>query len=341
MAWANDNKTVFYSIKDESLRPYKVFKHLLGTDPAKDQEIYFEKDDIFEIDIFKTKSDKYIFIDSDALLSSEIRYLDADQPDSGFKVMQPRQKDSKYSAEHSGDRFYILTNYKAKNFRLMSTPVGKPGIKNWKEVIPHRKDVLLEAFELFNEFFVLNERKNGLNQLRIISWKDKQEHYLDFGEATYTAYIDVNLELSSEWLRFGYESLTTPESYYDYNMRTREKKLLKQEEVLGNFNSSNYQAERLWATAKDGARIPISLVYRKGLVKNGENPTLLYGYGSYGYSMDADFSSDRLSLLDRGFIYFNRFRKLNHRAHRETRRSQRIIWKDKRSCSVFVRSVAT
>ena len=185
----------------------------------------------------------------------------------------------------------------------MSTPVGKPGIKNWKEVIPHRKDVLLEAFELFNEFLVLNERKNGLNHLRIISWKDKQEHSLDFGEATYTAYIDSNLELNSEWLRFGYESLTTPESYYDYNMRTREKKLLKQEEVLGNFNSSNYQAERLWATARDGARIPISLVYRKGLIKNGENPTLLYGYGSYGYSMDAYFSSDRLSLLDRGFIY--------------------------------------
>lgn len=302
-AWANDNKTVFYALKDETLRPFKIFKHTLGTDVSKDREVFHEKDVTFEAYVYKTKSKGYIFIASESTLSSEYRYLDADNPDGQFKIIQPREKDLEYSVDHYKDRFYIQTNYEAKNFRLMEAPLDKTTKENWKEVIPHRSDVLLQGFEVFKDFLVLSERKNGLTQLRIIRWDNKSEHYLDFGEETYTAYISTNPEFDTDLLRYGYSSLTTPNSVFDYNLNTREKKLLKQEEVLGDFDSGNYKAERLYATAKDGTKIPISLVYRKGLKKNGNNPFLLYGYGSYGASMNPGFSSVRLSLLDRGFVY--------------------------------------
>ncbi len=303
-AWANDNKTVFYTLKDTTtLRPYKIMKHTLGTDPSEDQEVYEEKDETFDIYAFKTKSKKYIMIASVHTLSSEYRFLDADNPSGEFKVVQPRERDHEYSVDHYQDKFYILTNLDAKNFRLMETPVDKTTEENWKEVIPHRDDVLLEGFEIFKNYLVLSERKGGLTQIRVIKWSDKSEHYLDFGEEAYLAYISTNPDFDTDLLRYGYTSLTTPRSTYDYDMNTREKTLLKQEEVGGDFDPDNYMTERHYATARDGTKVPISLVYRKGLQKDGNNPFLLNGYGSYGSSSDPNFRSDRLSLLDRGFVY--------------------------------------
>jgi oligopeptidase B len=303
-AWANDNKTVFYTLKDdETLRSYKIMKHVLGTDPSSDKEVFEEKDVTFSTYVYKTKSKKYLFIGSGSTLSDEYRFLDANQPDGKFRIIQPRERDLLYDVDHYKDKFYIRTNYKAKNFRLMATPVIRTTKGNWKEVIPHRDDVLLGGFEVFKDFLVVNERINGLPNLRIMRWDKKGEHYLDFGEETYSAGISYNPEFDTDVLRYRYSSMTTPSSVFDYNMNTKEKTLLKQQEVIGDFDSNNYQAERLYATARDGTKVPISLVYRKGLEKNGDNPLLLYGYGSYGATMNASFSSVRLSLLDRGFVY--------------------------------------
>lgn len=301
--WANDNKTVFYSFKDDTLRSYKIIKHVLGTDVSNDKEIFHEKDVTFSTFVSKTKSKKYIMIGSGSTLSSEFRYLDADQPDGEFKIIQPRERDHEYSVDHYGGKFYIQTNLDAKNFRLMETPVGKTSKENWQEVIPHREDVLLQSFEIFKTFLVLSERKNGLIQIRVIKWDDGTEYYLDFGEESYSAYISTNPEFDTDLLRYGYTSLTTPSTTFDYNMNTKEKILLKQQEVLGDFDSKNYKTERLYATASDGTKVPISLVYRIGFEKNGDHPFLLYGYGSYGASMNAGFQSTGLSLLDRGFGY--------------------------------------
>jgi oligopeptidase B len=303
-AWANDNKTVFYALKDdETLRPYKIMKHVLGIDSASDKELFEEKDVTFDTYVYKSKSKKYLIIGSSSTLSDEYRFLDAGNPDGKFQIIQPREKDLLYDVDHYQDKFYIRTNYQAKNFRLMETPINKTTKENWKEIIPHRDDVLLQQFEIFKDFLVINEQKNGLPHLRIMRWDKKGEHYLDFGEEAYTAYIAYNPEFDTDLLRYGYESMTTPNSVFDYNMNTKEKTLLKQQEVLGDFDSNNYHTERLYATARDGTRVPISLVYRKGLKKNGDNPLLLYGYGSYGYSTSPTFSSARLSLLDRGFAY--------------------------------------
>jgi oligopeptidase B len=303
-AWANDNKTVFYTLKDTTtLRPYKIMKHVLGTDISADKEVFVETDETFETMVYKSKSKKLLIIASESTLSTEYRYLDADKPDREFKVIQPRERDLEYHVEHFKDKFYIRTNYQAKNFRLMETPLEKTTKENWTEVIPHRGDILFEGFEIFDNFLVAEERKSGLTQLRVISWKDKEEHNLDFGEETYTASIGFNPEFKTDWLRYDYSSLTTPNSTYDYNMAIKEKKLLKQQEVLGGFNPDNYHAERLYAIASDGVKVPISLVYKKGIQKNGNNLLILYGYGSYGASIDPSFSSVRLSLLDRGFIY--------------------------------------
>ncbi len=302
-AWASDNRTVFYAIKDSTLRPFKIMRHVLGTDPAEDIEVFHEKDSTFNTYVYKSKSRQYILINSTSTLSTEYRFLEADNPMGEFKIFTPRERDHEYSIEHFQDKFYIVTNWNAKNFRLMETPIDRTNKKHWREIIPHRQDVLLEDIEVFKNFLAVGERKNGLRQIRIIDQANGSEHYLDFGEPAYTAYASVNPEFDTEWLRYGYTSLTTPNSTYDYNMRTREKTLLKQEEVLGGFDPKNYRTERLYATAPDSVKIPISLVYRVGLAKDGNNPLLLYGYGSYGASMDATFSSVRLSLLDRGFVY--------------------------------------
>jgi len=301
--WANDNKILFYTTKDSTLRPHKIFRHTLGTDPAYDQEIYHEKDNTFGTMVYKSKSGKMIFIASDQTLSTEYRFLDADNPNGEFRILQKRRRDHEYFVTHFEDKFYIRTNWKAKNFRLMETDVNKTSMRHWKEVIPHREDVLLEDIDVFTSYLVLSEREGGLRQIRIMNQKTDAEHYVDFPEETYVAYTTDNYEMDTDMLRYGYSSLTTPNSTYDYSMVTKERTLLKQEEVVGKFDPEDYQAERLTATADDGTSVPISLVYKKGLVKNGQNPTLLYGYGSYGYSMDPYFSSDRLSLLDRGFVF--------------------------------------
>jgi len=303
ITWANDNKTVFYTVKHpETLLPYKVFKHVLGTSVKKDELIYEEKDNTFYTFCYKTKSRKYIIIGLTSTLSSEYRYIDANQPNSKFKIFQPREKDLEYSIDHYKNHFFIRTNYQAKNFRLMKTPVNKTTKENWKEVIPNREDVYLSNFEIFKNYLVVGERKNGLNQIRIRNWSTGEEHYLDFGEETYDAWISTNPEFDTDMLRYGYTSLTTPTSKIDYNMNTKKKIILKQQEVLGDFNKDNYEAKRLWATAEDGTKVPISLVYRKDMYKKGKNPLWISGYGSYGSSSDVYFSSVRLSLLDRGFV---------------------------------------
>lgn len=302
--WANDNKTVFYTQKDEiTLRSEKIFRHKLSEDYSADAEIFYEEDETFSSFVGKTKSDKYIIIGCRSTLSSEYRYLNADTPYSDFKIIQTRQPDLEYGIDHYGDNFYIRTNMNAKNFKLMKTPVDKTEKENWLDVIPHREDVFLSDFEIFKNFLVINEKKNGLTEIRIINNKDNSEYYLDFGEEVYSAGISVNMDFDSELLRYSYSSLTTPNSTYDYNMSSKEKILLKRMEVLGEFDPADYEGKRLWATARDGVKVPISAVYKKGMVLNGENPLLLYAYGSYGSSMSASFSSVRLSLLDRGFIY--------------------------------------
>jgi len=301
--WANDNKTVFYVDKDSTLRPHKIFRHVLGTPTEKDVEIYHESDNTFNTSVEKSKSREMIFIHSSSTLSSESRFLGADNPKGKFRIIQKRRKKHEYDVWHHGDSFYILTNYKAKNFRLMKTSIDKPARRYWKEVIPHRDQVLLEDVDVFLNFLVINERKNALSQIRVIHLQDKKEHYLDFTEEAYSVGTTNNREFDTDLVRYEYTSMTTPSSTFDYNMKNRESKLLKMDEVLGDFDPKNYQTERIFAKADDGTNVPISLVYLKGMDKNGDNPLLLYGYGSYGSSMDPSFRSDRLSLLDRGFIY--------------------------------------
>jgi len=303
--WANDNHTVFYTVKNrETLRSEWIKNHKLGNDPAGDREVFQETDTEFSVGVGKTKSKKYLLIYSRQTLSSEVRFLDANDPDGEFYIIQQREKDLEYGVNHYDDYFYIRTNKDgAKNFKLIKTPVDNPGMENWVDVIPHRENVLLQDVEIFNDYLVLNERISGLLNLRIIPWGDSHEYYIDFGEETYTARISVNTEFDSKILRYGYSSLTTPYSTFDFNMETQEKTLMKEEEVLGGFDKNNYEAKRLWATADDGTKVPISLVYKKPINLDGTNPLLLSAYGSYGYSRDPYFGSDRLSLLDRGFIF--------------------------------------
>uniref|UniRef100_F4CE50 Proline-specific endopeptidase n=1 Tax=Sphingobacterium sp. (strain 21) TaxID=743722 RepID=F4CE50_SPHS2 len=304
VAWANDNKTFFYTAKNPvTLLTEKIKKHELGTDVRMDPVVYEEKDNSNYIGVARAKSGKFIYIYSGATTSSETRFISADKPSDLFKVFQPRMKDVLYEVTALEDRFLILTNRDALNFKLMECPLDNTGIEYWKEVIPHRKDVLLEGIDEFKDFIVVSERKNGLTQLNIRSLRNGEEHYLDFGEAAYTAYTQTNVEYNTSIVRYGYTSLTTPFSTFDYDMVEKKKTLLKQQEVLGGYDPKAYVTERLYAEAEDGVRIPISLVYKKGFERNGSAPLLLYGYGSYGASMDPTFSSPRLSLLDRGFVF--------------------------------------
>lgn len=300
--WANDNKHVFYSEKDlQTLRSNKILRKKLGSNNC--DLIYEEKDNTFNAYVYKSKSKKYLIIGCDSTLSNEYRVLKADKPKGKFRIFNKRRKNIEYGIAHFEDKFYVITNYKAKNFRLMVTPESKTTIKNWCEVIPNRDDTLLEGIELFKDFMVIDERTNGLTKLKIINNIDNSAHYLDFGEPVYSAGISINTDFDSQVLRYGYTSLTTPNSTIEYNMNTREKKLLKQQEVVGGYNAEEYRTERIFATAKDKTQIPVSIVYKKSLKKTDGNPLLLYGYGSYGASMDVYFSSVRLSLLDRGFIF--------------------------------------
>ena len=303
--WAADNKTVFYTLKDpQTLRSYRIYRHVLGTPVAEDVLIYEETDETFSCGVYRSKSDAYLIIYTSQTLSQEYRVLPADEPMGEWKVVQPRERDLEYGISHYGDHFYIVTNMDAKNFRLMKTPVGATTKDNWEEVIPHRDDVLLEGIDIFKDYLVVDERKEGLNQIRIMSWDGSKDEYLEFNDPAYTAGTRSNPGFDTEILRFGYSSMTTPSSTYDQNMRTGERTLLKQQEVVDpNFSPDNYTSERLMVEVRDGVKVPVSMVYRKGTERNGENPFLLYAYGSYGSSMDPYFSSVRLSLLDRGFVY--------------------------------------
>ena len=304
MVWANDNKTVFYSVKDESLRSCRIMRHQLGTDPKDDVEVYYEEDATYYAFVSKTKSDRYIVIILESTLTSEIRYIDADHPEAEFKVFNRRQHDLLYGVGHYGDYFYILTNADgAKNYKIMRTPVNATEKENWEEVIAHRDDVLIEDYDIFKDFLVIEERSQGLVHLRVMSWDGKTDYYINFGEPAYTVETAANPEFDTQYLRYIYTSMTTPASVYQYDMIGQTAELLKRQEIVGGFEPSDYVTERLMAPADDGVMVPISLVYKKGLVKNGDNPLVLYGYGSYGNSMDAYFSIARLSLLDRGFVW--------------------------------------
>ncbi|MDV3947913.1 oligopeptidase B [Elizabethkingia anophelis] len=302
--WANDNKTIFYTAKNpETLLTEKIFRHSLGTDPSKDVLVYEEKDKSNYIGVGKSKNEKFIMISSGATTSSEIRYLDADDPAGTFKIFQPRMKDVIYDVTPLEDRFLVTTNKDALNFKVVETPLDKTGVENWKDFIPHRRDVLMEGITEFKNYLVFSERQNGLSQLVIYDRKTGEKEFLKFDEPVYTVYSSGNPEYNTDNFRFGYTSMITPSSQFEQNLKTGKRILLKQQEVLGGYDKNNYETERLFATAKDGTKIPISIVYKKGYKKDGKAPLLLYAYGSYGNSMDATFSSTRLSLLDRGFAY--------------------------------------
>ncbi|MFD2823706.1 S9 family peptidase [Lacinutrix iliipiscaria] len=306
VTWANDNKTLFYARKDEvTLRSNKIFKHRLHTNVDKDEEVFHETDETFNTFIYKTKSKKYLVIGSASTLTTEYRILNANNPDGVFKVFQKRVRELDYAIAHYNDSFYILSNKdKATNFKLQKTNEIQTEKEFWQDVISHRDHVLLEDIEIFKDYLVLSERENGLNKLRIMSWNGEEDYYLPFDSETYTANTGNNPDFDSDVLRYSFNSLTTPSSVIDYNFKTKIKEIKKEQEVLGGkFNKENYTSERVWATARDGVKVPISLVYKKGIQLDGTNPLLQYAYGSYGSTIDPYFSSIRLSLLDRGFIY--------------------------------------
>ena len=304
--WAKDNKTIFYTQKNPTtLRGEKIFKHVLGTNSEDDTEIYFEKDEAFSTYVYKTKSEKYLVIGSYSTVSSEFRILESDNPNGEFKIFQPRERDLEYSIAHFNEHFYILTNKDAAiNFKLMRTSVKTTNKENWEEVMPHRNDVLLEDISIFKDFLVIEERSNGLNKIRIKRWDKTEDFYLPFEEETYSAGVYFNPEYNTNVIRYGYNSMTTPNSVIDFNVLDKTKTIKKEQQVLGgDFDKNNYNSERIWAKAEDGIEIPISLVYHKNTSLTKNTPLLLYGYGSYGYTIDAGFSSTRLSLLNRGFVF--------------------------------------
>lgn len=304
--WANDNQTLFYTRKDEqTLRSDKIYRHSFGTNPLEDVMVFNEEDDTFGTFVYKTKSNEYLVIGSVSTLTTEYQILNANTPKESFKVFSSRQRGLEYNIDHFGDHFYVLTNKdNASNFKLMKTPASKTTSDNWEEVIAHREDVMIEDFDIFKDYLVVSERDNGLNKIHIQRWDGTDAYYLPFDNETYTAYTMQNMEFDTAILRYGYNGLTQPAATIDFNMKTKEQTILKEQEVLGGkFDKDNYESKRLWATAADGTKIPISIVYKKGIKLDGKNPLLQYGYGSYGATMDPSFSTTRLSLLDRGFIY--------------------------------------
>ena len=304
VAWANDNKTVFYTSKNEiTLLGEKIWRHKMGSKSSNDKLIYFEKDDTFYTGVYRSKSGKFIIIYHQSTLVSDYQILNADSPDGSFKKFTKRGTEHEYSIDHYNDKFYIITNWKAKNNRLMETPDKRTSMSNWKEVISHRDDVHLLGMEIFKNHLVLNERKNGLRGLRVIHQKSGKDEYLDFGEETYTASISVNEEFDTNILRYSYTSMVTPRSTYDYNMDSGTFDLMKEQKVVGGYDKSLYHSERIYAIGRDGNKVPISMVYKKDMKKDAQQNLLLYAYGSYGSTRDPSFSSTRLSLLDRGFIY--------------------------------------
>ena len=305
ITWANDNKTIFYNSKDlETLRSDKVMRYEIGENGDGD-EVYYEKDETFSVFSYKTKSDKYIVVGSSSTLSQEYRVLNADNPKGKFKIFQRRVEGLEYSISHFNDIWFVMTNKdEATNFKLMSCPELKTSSNNWVDYINHRDNVLLEGIEVFDDFLVVTERENGLRRVDIRPWSNTESHYINFEEEAYSLYSSDNPQMNTTKFRYSYSSMTTPNSVIEYDMITKEKKVMKETEVIGgDFNKNNYESKRVWAEARDGKKVPVSLVYKKDMFKEGQNPLLLYGYGSYGNTINASFSSVRLSLLDRGFVY--------------------------------------
>lgn len=306
ITWANDNKTIFYSKKeDKTLRVNKIYRHQLNSDIKNDILVFEEKDDQFSTGVYKTKSQEFLIIASRSTLTTEMRFLNANTPDDEFKLFAKREKNHEYSINHFGDSFYILTNSEnSKNFRIMRCSVKDTSISSWEEIIPHSKEILIEDIELFDEYFVISEREKGLVKFRIKKWKTDDEFYLPFEGETYNASLGINLDFKSKKLRYNFTSLTNPSSVIEYDMSKKSKNILKTQEVVDkNFKSTNYESKRVWAISHDGTRVPISIVKRKETVYGENTPLLLYGYGSYGITIDPYFSSTRLSLLDRGFVF--------------------------------------
>lgn len=302
--WAADNKTLFYTRKDETLRAFQIWKHKLGTSPNDDVLVFEENDDTFSVYVYKSKSREYIIIGSSSTVSDEYRFISAHEPDAEFKIFQERERDLEYSIEHFGNEFYIQTNKDdAFNFKLMKTSIENTEQSNWVDVIPHREETFIEGFEIFQKYIVIEERTNGLIQMNIKAWDNSEDYYLPFNEETYTAGSGTNPDFNTDILRYSYTSLTTPTSVIDFNMSDKTSEIKKEQTVLGDFNKENYVSERLWATARDGEKVAISLVHHKDTKLNDKTPLLLYAYGSYGYTIEPNFSSIRLSLLDRGFVY--------------------------------------
>lgn len=304
--WAADNKTLFYTHKDpKTLRSTKVMKHVLGTDVSEDVVVYEEKDDTFYTSISKSQSKKYLIIGSSSTLTTEYQFLETDNPNGEFKMFQKRERDIEYHIAHYKDNFYILTNKDgAQNFKVMKTPIDKTTFDNWGDVIPHRENTLLEDFSIFKDYMVVEERTNGLGKIRIMRWDNTADYYLPFEEETYSVGVFSNPEFDTNIFRYGYQSFTTPSSVIDFNMDDKSKEIKKEQEVLGGkFNKNNYKSKRIWAVTRDGKEVPISIVYHKDTKLNKETPILLYAYGSYGYTLEDRFSSVRLSMLDRGFVY--------------------------------------
>ena len=304
-AWALDGKTIFYTQKDEqTLRSNKVFKHVLGTDTREDIEIFCEEEDAFISSVYRSKSKDYIIIGSYSTISTEFRILKTDDPNGEFKLFEPRKRDHEYSIDHKSGKFFVVTNLDAaKNFKLMECDEENTTSGNWKEVMAHRDDVLIESIEIFNNFLVIDERKGGLTQFRVIDQINKSEHVIDMGEESYMAYMSTNVDFDTTLFRFGFTSLKTPSTIFDYNLESKKKDVKKVQAVIGGHNPEEYTTKRVEAKAEDGTMIPMSIVYKKGTELNGESPTLLYGYGSYGHVVDPSFSPARLSLLDRGFVF--------------------------------------
>ncbi|MBD3617247.1 MAG: S9 family peptidase [Gracilimonas sp.] len=303
-AWANDNRTYFYTTKNKvSLLSEKIYRHTLGNNPSSDKLVYSEEDPSFYLGVNKSKSDQYIIISEQSTLANDYHILNADNPNGEFRQFTPREEVHEYSIDHFEDKFYIVTNWEAPNFRLMETSENATQKSNWTEIIPHREDVLISGIEVFRDYLVVSERSNALTNIKVINQNTEEEHYLKFDEEAYVAYTSTNPEFDTETLRFGYSSLTTPNSTYDYNMNTREMELMKQQEVVGGHNPDDYTTERFFAEAHDGVMIPVSVVYKNSVEKSPNTPLLLYSYGSYGSSTDPRFNSSLLSLLDRGFIY--------------------------------------
>jgi oligopeptidase B len=301
IAWAADNRTIFYTVEDHAKRQYRLYRHRLGS--SSHDLVFEEKDERFRVSVGRTRSDRYLLLASDSHTANEVRYLEAVTPAGEWKLIQPREIDHEYDVDHHGDRFYIRTNSGARNFRLVSAPVASPGKANWTEVVPHRPNVMLAGMSFFSNHYVLMEREDALPHVRVTDLRSGRSHRVAMPEAVYSVFPANNPEFDTTSIRYSYQSFTTPNSVYEYDMEKRTAALLKRTEVLGGYQPENYQSERLWARAGDGTRIPISLVYRKGFRRDGKAPMLLYAYGSYGSSAAVGFNSNRLSLLDRGIVY--------------------------------------